>query len=69
LQALVLTLRDDPHFLIVYRLLIAAASRKQRRSEQSMKEIVKAIADLTDREMPSESDKPAELAEARREQQ
>ena len=50
LRALVLSLRHDPHFIVVYRLLIEAASRKQRRAQQSMREIVRSIADSASRE-------------------
>jgi hypothetical protein len=38
IQALVLALRNDPQFLVVYRLLTEAASRKQRRDQRTIKE-------------------------------
>ena len=52
LQTLVLTLRDDPQFVVVYRLLMAASSRKQRQAKQSMRDIVEAMADAAIREKP-----------------
>jgi hypothetical protein len=69
LQDLVLSLRDDPQFVAVYRLIIQAAARKKRRDEaQKAKEIVAALAQLLERQQPNDREEPTETAQASRQQ-
>jgi hypothetical protein len=69
LQDLVLSLRDDPQFVAVYRLIIEAAARKKRRDDaQKAKAIVVALAQLLKRQQAADRDQPTETSEASRQQ-
>ena len=59
LQALILTLRDDKHFMLVYRLLMAAARRQQRRRAESLKSLMDLASALTS-DTTSQDPPPAE---------
>lgn len=47
LRALVLSLRDDPHFMAVYRLLKAAAGRQQGRRAKTLQSLLDLERALT----------------------